>query len=182
MENKTNWVLIIGVVVVVAVLASLVTVNLTGNTISVAKGTAGKVYTTAETYSKTEVNSRIPSINYMDAESCRHIEVSSNGYFNTSYQQGTDVNCLPDEVIGMVTHINCPSSSLNPILVGSGWYSGRVPYSLTYLCQDSAGSWEARPTQIIAYCCKVKSTGIPPKAAVKKSATKKLQNGTLIMS
>jgi hypothetical protein len=47
MKGKDWWILI-AVVIIIAVVASLITMKLTGNVIAVAKGTAGKVYTTAE--------------------------------------------------------------------------------------------------------------------------------------
>jgi len=42
MENKTNWWMIVGIVVVVAVIASLVTLQVTGNVISMTRPTADK--------------------------------------------------------------------------------------------------------------------------------------------
>ncbi len=47
MANNNIWT-ILAVSLVVAVIASVVTANITGNTISVARGVAGKVYTTSE--------------------------------------------------------------------------------------------------------------------------------------
>ena len=51
MENKTNWWMILGIVIVVAIVTSLLTVNLTGNTIKLNQDRFGKynVYTTDET-------------------------------------------------------------------------------------------------------------------------------------
>jgi hypothetical protein len=51
MKGK-DWLILVVVVIIVAVVASLVTVKLTGNVISVAKGTAAKVYTTDEVDAK----------------------------------------------------------------------------------------------------------------------------------
>jgi hypothetical protein len=53
MENKTNWWLIIAIVIIVAVLASLITISLTGNTIRQTNNLLGKY----EIYTKAEVDS-----------------------------------------------------------------------------------------------------------------------------
>lgn len=64
MEGK-DWTILVVSLVVVAVLASLITVNMTGNVINVAKGKAGKVYTTAEIDAKLK--------NLSSAGSCKYI-------------------------------------------------------------------------------------------------------------
>jgi hypothetical protein len=51
MEKGQLWT-IVGVALVVAVVASIATASITGNVINVAKGKAGKVYTTAEVDAK----------------------------------------------------------------------------------------------------------------------------------
>lgn len=48
MKEGLNWWKIVSIVVVVSVLASLLTVEMTGNVISVARGRAGRVYTVEE--------------------------------------------------------------------------------------------------------------------------------------
>jgi hypothetical protein len=53
-ENKTNWWMILGIVIVVAVISSLITANFTGNVIKVNADRMGanKVYTKAEVDAK----------------------------------------------------------------------------------------------------------------------------------
>ena len=58
MENKTNWGMIIGIVVVVAVIASLVTLQFTGNVVKI---TPAKVGT--DIYTKAEVDSMMKQVN-----------------------------------------------------------------------------------------------------------------------
>jgi hypothetical protein len=74
MEKGQLWT-IVGVALVVAVVASIATAFITGNVISVAKGTAGKVYTTAETYSKAEVNNLISKLSMPRYAGCTSIGV-----------------------------------------------------------------------------------------------------------
>ena len=63
--DKSIWTIII-IAAIVAIVASLITGQITGNVISVAKGTAGKVYTTKETYSKTEVDAKLKDMTTRD--------------------------------------------------------------------------------------------------------------------
>ena len=59
MENKINWWLIIGIVVVVAVITALVTMQVTGNVIKVAKTTSK---TGIDVYTKSEIDSMISRV------------------------------------------------------------------------------------------------------------------------
>ncbi len=58
-NNIKFWAIVVIVALVAGVLGAVVSNGITGNVISVAKGKAGKVYTTSETYSKTETDKRI---------------------------------------------------------------------------------------------------------------------------
>jgi len=101
-DNKIRWWLIIAVVIVVAVVASLVTVNLTGNVIKLNQDTYGryKVYTT------TEVDAKIASIRPLSGtyygcykKGGSTIEWGSNLYTNNSQilTNSVDVKCNPGE-------------------------------------------------------------------------------------
>ena len=99
MKDKNNlWVVVI-IAIVVAVIASLITVNLTGNTISVARGFAGPVYTTSETYSKAQVDAKLTNVKSLVGtyygcykKGGSTIEWGSNSYTNNSQILSNSVN------------------------------------------------------------------------------------------
>lgn len=71
MKGK-EWAILIGVIVLVALVVSLVTVNITGNAIKLNQDRFGKydVYTTSETYNKIQVD------NLVNSSSCSKTDLS----------------------------------------------------------------------------------------------------------
>ncbi len=170
MVNNNNIWMIVSIALVVAVVASIITANITGNTIRLNQDKNGiyNVYTKMEIDSTVaSLNStigdlrRLPVGNYMDPTRC---------YLNTSWTQdsytgpnGTriynptmTVQCGYNQFVGEVTHIDCQNFANIRTIVGTGWSDNTLPNSLTYTCVDANGGWNA-PSQIYGYCCDIVS-------------------------
>lgn len=101
MEKGQLWT-IVGVALVVAVVASIVTASITGNVINVAKGRAGTVYTTAETYSKAEVDTKIARLNNVSINWNTILNNLNNKCYATSFTNmfGTGLNQTCNQLCG----------------------------------------------------------------------------------
>lgn len=132
-DNKTNWVVIIALIIVVAVLASLATVKLTGNAISVSTGKAGVVYTTSE------IDSKLNSLNSIVASQASQIK-------NLTIQLNNTNNIL-NNTISIITIISNQTQGNNTI-IGNWTIPGNVTLVLNqtnvYSCNDTDGGLNAR--------------------------------------
>jgi hypothetical protein len=107
-ENKTKWWAIIAVVIIVAVLASLITVNLTGNVIKVSPERKGTdIYTRAEVDSKLSAfetsiqnhlagkysNYTLAKVLEMLDSKCSIERVNDNLFKNQNFSSSCDQKC-----------------------------------------------------------------------------------------
>ncbi len=156
MEGKDWWILI-AVVIVVAILASFVTVKLTGNVISVAKGSAGKVYTTSEIDAK--LNSI--SVGSLLKKNCRFI--SQYGTAGVKSESGT--MCAAGEfaiygggicyksVGGTIIPNSHPFGYMTNGPLGGGITSSNATQGWATQCQSPSNSTLVI-AQTNAFCCK----------------------------
>ncbi len=97
-NNNINWGLLIGVFIVVAVVASIISAGITGNVIKVKQDKFGKyqVYTVRETYNKSEIDKMIASINFTEHFCIKlySLAIDSVGStcFNREYNKFADIN------------------------------------------------------------------------------------------
>jgi hypothetical protein len=105
-DNKTNWWIILAVVIVVAVISSLITVNLTGNVIKVPTVTNGTTV-----YTQAEVDAKISTLTSQIATLTSRLNI-----------------CCPET--GSLTVASSPSSAS---LYVDGAYKGLTPLTVSGL-------------------------------------------------
>jgi hypothetical protein len=156
MKGK-DWGILIAVVVVVAILVSFVTTQITGNVISVAKGSAGKVYTT------TDIDAKLNSISVgsLLKKNCRLI--SQYGTAGVKSESGT--MCADREfaiygggvcyksVGGKVIPNSHPFGYMTDGPLGGGITSSNTTQGWATQCQSPSDSILVI-AQTNAFCCK----------------------------
>ena len=141
--EKRQLGLIVGVALVVAIIASVATVSITGNAISVAKGSAGKVYTVSETYSKKQIDGFLKPLAQTSEMKAIVADMLDKQYKDCamSGEESWDDNCQ-----------NICKGYGKKCLLGQYFienYGGRgVPVQRVVGCNEVPGSYYANSTEI----------------------------------
>ncbi len=168
MKSK-EWAILIAVVLVVAVAASLITANITGNTIRLNQDRFGKY----QVYTKAEVDNLIlgsssnisKTISYLDPTSCNDVYAYNNG--NRS-DVGVWAECKGGQGIGLVEGVICPGAGYNPRLSGWSRYGdfNYLPGGIYFSCVNSNNNIIS-PDVIYITCCDIKGAKTDAKSSVK---------------
>ena len=124
------------------------------------------------------------SITYLDPTACEFKIATPNTLFNsTDYAGSTDFRCNSGEVIGSITHIDCPNYFRdNRIIVGTGWHDNQIPSTISYSCAEQSTGVQTAPLSIYGYCCQIKGAQTSVKSVGQKMTTSVDQNGELTRS
>ncbi len=108
-------------------------------------------------------------INYLDPTACEFKIATPDD--NSVLYQYTSFSCNSGEVIGSITHIDCPDYGRdNRVITGTGWNENQMPSYISYSCvSQETGQWSS-PTQIFGYCCKIGGAQVKSGGQIKTSS------------
>ena len=161
-DKNVSIVTVVVVSLIVAVIASVATVSLTGNVIGVNKNDSSliKVYQKVEIDQKltnvstliNSVHNRINSLSYLNPGDCEFKQIRNSN----STDIDTGILCRSNQIVGAVTHIDCPVG-YQRVVASTSWMGNSLPMEINYACESlSNGVWIA-PQQVMGYCCNYNS-------------------------